>query len=322
MNIFIIHRSTDNKMCKTIKQYIQDNCPHANVLVLTGTSKIWKPEARILIKKADVALFLVGKDSFGRETIGWEIEQCLKRNKVIFCVDLKQYDDLKENEPIGPLSIEHTKYVENYPLHEKLKEKNSFNQEKQFSSLVKKIGNIDEFVNIVNKHIVGEYEIFNEKINEIDSLTLIEQYKSYLGTSETLVARRQSISSFYITVNGALITIASVASPFLNNLTAIFATIIGISIFGIILCFFWRQTLESYGRLNSSKMAVITLLERKLPAKLFEKEWEILVDKLNNKKYVSFTDSERRIPLVFSIVYTLAFVVGLTFLILILCGII
>ena len=47
----------------------------------------------------------------------------------------------------------------------------------------------------------------------------------------------------------------------------------------------------------------VNLLEEQLPIALYDAEWRIMSDKLNNKKYVSFTNSEKRIPKIFGFVY-------------------
>ena len=72
---------------------------------------------------------------------------------------------------------------------------------------------------------------------------------------------------------------------------------------GIILDISWINILEAYGTLNSAKMKVINLLEEQLPVALYDAEWRVMSDKLNNKRYVSFTDSEKRIPKLFICVY-------------------
>lgn len=52
------------------------------------------------------------------------------------------------------------------------------------------------------------------------------------------------------------------------------------------------------------------MLEERLPARLYENEWAVMSDKLNNKKYVSFTDSEKRIPKLFLAIYLLTVIVA------------
>ncbi len=76
------------------------------------------------------------------------------------------------------------------------------------------------------------------------------------------------------------------------------------------------KILEAYGILNASKMKIVSLIERKLPLSLYDQEWVIMSDKLNSRKYVSFTDSEKRIPKMFLCVYLLALItIGIVLLI-------
>ena len=52
MNVFIIHRGRDNEVVFKLKKYIESKTAFANMLVLTSNKRIWKPEAKKLIKKA------------------------------------------------------------------------------------------------------------------------------------------------------------------------------------------------------------------------------------------------------------------------------
>ena len=121
-------------------------------------------------------------------------------------------------------------------------------------------------------------------------------------SSEDLVSRRQSVNSFYISVNSALVALMGVVLGLVDTPAKIYV-ILFMSITGIILDISWIHILEAYGTLNSAKMKVINLLEEKLPVALYDVEWRVMSDKLNNKKYVSFTNSEKRVPKIFSLVY-------------------
>ena len=50
-----------------------------------------------------------------------------------------------------------------------------------------------------------------------------------------------------------------------------------------------------------------------LLCRLYDAEWQALSDKLNKKKYVSFTNSEKRIPYLFIAVYVCALACGVAF---------
>ena len=87
------------------------------------------------------------------------------------------------------------------------------------------------------------------------------------------------------------------------------------TVVGMVLSISWMQILISYGRLNSSKIKIICIIEKHLPASLYDAEWAALDNKLNKKKYISFTDSEKRVPTIFLVIYAVIFLVLLTILI-------
>ena len=55
-------------------------------------------------------------------------------------------------------------------------------------------------------------------------------------------------------------------------------------------------------------MKIISSIEKQLPLSLFDAEWAALSDKLNKKKYVSFTESEQVVPRLFGMVYFLVMI--------------
>ena len=118
-------------------------------------------------------------------------------------------------------------------------------------------------------------------------------------TYEDLAARRQSVNSFYISVHSAPVGIVMG----LVEMQAKVCVMIFMCITGIILDISWIGILEAYGTLNAAKMKVIHLMEEQLPVALYDVEWHVMSDKLNNRKYVSFTDREKRIPRIFASVY-------------------
>lgn len=163
---------------------------------------------------------------------------------------------------------------------------------------------------MLKAHDKGDYHLFNEQPETMDKDLLFEQYKLFLQTSETLVQRRQNVNNFYITANTALVSLCGTIVAFHIDVKYKILIIILFSIIGMVLSFSWISILISYGNLNSSKMKIISILEKNLPASLFDAEWEVLTDRLNNRKYRSYTDSEKRIPQVFFVIYTLIIIVA------------
>ncbi len=96
--MFIIHSGKDEDLVnETVIPYLcgnidDNNKPahidsYANVLMLkSGKSSIWKPDAHRKIKQAQVVIVLLGDDSNKEskiKTMGWEVDQALKYNKQI-----------------------------------------------------------------------------------------------------------------------------------------------------------------------------------------------------------------------------------------------
>lgn len=302
VNIYIIHSGSDYAMIKQkIEPFLEGKVSEdgsalnppwngkARILTLGNVGSSWKLAAKRKIRDAQSVIFILGADADNKNkagTIGWEIRQALKYNKSIM---LHKLDESYEIPEYFMVKDQFTKTW--HPISPDM-------------SLGKIKKRIDDFDN-------GEYEIFSKLYQDKDAPDckemIFEQYKIYQRTSEDLVERRQHVNSFYQTVNSALITFMGAFISF-AGLSSSFLIILISSIAGIILDISWINILESYGRLNSAKMKVLSLLERNLPVELYQVEWEIMSDKLNNKKYVSFTDSEKRIPKIFFAVYLIIIV--------------
>lgn len=307
INVFLVHSRKDNDEINLFVEYLegkvdesgkkleeQGEC-HCNVLVLQGTQKNWKTEAKQLIRQSQVVIFVQGEDAEEKmDTIGWEIATANKMNKEILLYQL----DRELNLP---------KYLMRLNKFTKREEPMCIPMSKY--TIKKRIDDFDK----------GEYKIFSNEFEKIlksgekyDTEQIMEQYKMYQKTSEDLVNRRQNVNEFYQTVNGALVALIGIVSGFLEMPSRLWV-LLAVACAGIILDFSWLNILETYGILNASKMKVINLIERKLPILLYDAEWQVMSDKLNSKKYVSFTDSEKRIPKIFMGIYTLIIVVILIY---------
>lgn len=249
----------------------------------------WKIEAGKKIKKAQMIIFFVGRESHTSSNIDWEIKTAMRHGKPIFTIKLN----------------------DNFELNKVLTVTNKFSGQNE--SYDKKYS-FEEFKVLIKEYEGGDYKVFNQDIDAIDKSLLLEQYKVFLQTSEDLVSRRQNVNNFYITINSALI--AAFGLVWALDILAVYKFFVGISLsaVGIILSVSWIKLLTSYGDLNSSKMKIINCIEKQLPASLYDAEWAALSDKLNKRKYVSFTNSEKRVPILFIVVYICVSICGIAFL--------
>ena len=278
MNVFVIHSGQDRKIVEGYMSEIKKKNHKINHLILKNGNCFWKIDADRKIKKAQMVIFFVGENSHTSPYIAWEIKRAIKYEKKIYTVKIR----------------------DEYQVHPELNRKDKFSKEKYRYD---KETTLDGILKIVYDYERGNYKVFNQDLESMDKNVLLEQYKVFLQTSEDLVTRRQNVNSFYISINSALVALFSMLFAF--ELSTQQRMVIGIlfSLVGIVLSVSWIKILVAYGNLNGSKMKIISSVEKQLPASLYDAEWEALSDKLNNKKYVSFTDSEKWIPKIFIAIY-------------------
>ena len=276
MNIFVIHSGEDLELIQETKKEILTNCKSANVLLLDYRT-FWKPQARQLMKSAQIVLYFVGENSYKSKNIDWELKKAIRYHKPIKYIRLK----------------------EDNKLNASLKAKDPYTQEP--IELAHELLSLNDLYDIIENYETDAY--INLINNDMDSTTLLEQYRLFAETSEALVNRRQNVNSFYISANTALITIAATAFSLSEDWASKLLITLILTVPGILLNHSWYKILESYGIINSSKMKILGMLEKRLAASLYDAEWQAMSNPYNKKQYISFTDSEKNIPRIFTGIY-------------------
>lgn len=131
---------------------------------------------------------------------------------------------------------------------------------------------------------------------------LLAIYKMFVNTTESVSQRRLAANSFFLTLNSVLVGFASYIGT--NQLFLEIPIISGV---GIVVSYAWYRLIRSYRELNSAKFEVIHAIEEALPFSAFTKEWELLGEGSNPKKYLSFTQIERTVPWVFFFIHFAVF---------------
>lgn len=121
-------------------------------------------------------------------------------------------------------------------------------------------------------------------------------YKMMVGSSEALVSRRQGVNTFFLTMNGALLTASGLIVQNSAGHRLSPWGIVVLAIAGVILCTAWRSLIISFGQLNRGKFQVIDSIERYLKAAIYAAEWEALGRGEDPKIYRSFTSREIWVP--------------------------
>lgn len=306
MKYFVIHSGLDWK--KSVEQLIQSwtiQCNDAQFIVLNGKQSDWIGDATAKIRQADKIIYIVGETSHKSENIDLEITIALKEKKQIFIYKLN--DEYALNKCLEPL------------VQSKNKMKGDVEGEIVYTLHRNPIILLDSssIVDFLQTDINESLEGLPAK-NFKDMNQLLEQYKLFVETSEALVKRKQTVNSFYVTLNsfllGAVITVISASNdlPILfgyiktSSLVSIFTSLIG-----FVVCFSWISLLSSYADLNSSKMKIIGWIEKNLAVNLYDTEWAVMTQKVGKRKYKSFSKKEMLVAFLFGILYILMLILGI-----------
>jgi len=132
--------------------------------------------------------------------------------------------------------------------------------------------------------------------DEADTRELLDLYKMMVTSSESLVSRRQGVNTFFLTMNGALLTASGLIIQGSGGHKLGLLGIAVLAIAGAILCGAWRSLINSFGQLNRGKFRVINSVERYLKVAIYAAEWEALDRGANPQVYRSFTSREIWVP--------------------------
>jgi hypothetical protein len=147
--------------------------------------------------------------------------------------------------------------------------------------------------------------------NEEERNRLFELYRIMVASSEGLVARRQGVNTFFLTINGAILTAAGLVVGTNGNSRVEAGGLMVLSVAGAILALAWKSLIISFGQLNTGKFRVINRIEQEFPAAIYLAEWKALGEGTDRRKYLTFTSREVWAPWTFVSIYILAGLVEL-----------
>jgi hypothetical protein len=137
-----------------------------------------------------------------------------------------------------------------------------------------------------------------------------ELYKLMVASSEALVTRRQAVNTFFLTINGILLTALGFFLKGGGHIRVLSGGVAVLATLGLLVSTVWRTLIKSFGQLNSGKFRVINRMEALLSASIFSAEWKALGEGKDPKIYRSFTEREAWIPVALIMVYALAFIIA------------
>jgi hypothetical protein len=128
---------------------------------------------------------------------------------------------------------------------------------------------------------------------------VMRQYEILVDSTIQVTNWRLSANNFYISVNTALLALAT----YLYNFSSLTGIVIGL--IGLAITVLWHETIQYYRSLNKAKFSVIHELEKQLPVPIFHLENEYFV----KEDRMRATWIESKISILFGIAYVLIVVV-------------
>lgn len=297
MKYFVIHSGKDMATVQDLTQNWSNEYEYAQFVMLDGTQEDWQGDATARIRECNKVLYIVGDTSAQSKNIQAELDIAAREHKDIYVYKLQ------ESNPI------------NDSLTRAGKKAHTSQGEYEGETVISRIGSR---VFLLDGKQLGEQMVRDsQEIKTIlkgmtfeDKETLMEQYKMFVQTSEDLVTRKQSVNTFYITLNSimlsAIVSIVCAAGDLLQfesgNLL-IYIVSAFLSAIGVVICTSWITLLRSYADLNASKMAIIGCIEEHLALKLYDTEWALLTRRIGSRKYRSFTVKEVAVAKIFMVLY-------------------
>lgn len=126
----------------------------------------------------------------------------------------------------------------------------------------------------------------------------LDIYRVYLEMADRISARREKANSFFLAVNTAVIALLA-KDAFGGNAAKFRALELLVPVAAGVLCYLWYRIIRSYRDLNSAKFKVIHAIERQLPLRPYDAEWESVERGKNPKLYLPFTHVEGVVPWLF-----------------------
>lgn len=128
---------------------------------------------------------------------------------------------------------------------------------------------------------------------------LIRIYDLYISSAENISDRREKANSFFLGINSALVGLIGYLNFISQTKSPQAEIFIPISIAGISLCYLWYRIIRCYKDLNSAKFKIVHEIEKLLPVRPYDAEWEAVGRGNEPNKYLPFTHIEIVIPWVF-----------------------
>ena len=137
----------------------------------------------------------------------------------------------------------------------------------------------------------------------------LEIYRAYVEAADRISSRRHNANSYFLTVNTVIVGLVSYLGFGASSVAA--EVFVSVAFAGVAISYLWYRIIRSYRDLNSAKFKVIHEIEKQLPLRPYDAEWDAVGRGENPKLYLPFTRIELFVPWVFIVLHAYLIVTGL-----------
>ena len=128
---------------------------------------------------------------------------------------------------------------------------------------------------------------------------LIELYKLHAELADRVSQRREGANRLYVSLLVGLVVFVAALLRFGTDGVSAETVLICTGVLGVLLSASWYIVIRSYRQLNSGKFLALQELESHLAYPFFTKEWELLEQGEEMRRYWKLTVVETGLPLIF-----------------------
>jgi hypothetical protein len=280
--VFFANRTADKQVVDTLFEKLTSSLPNypiKNLSLQVPNNPTWEKDADKLIANCDAFICVIGSDTHSSEPIKWEIATAVRHKKYIAAIQLS------DNNIVPDAIVQCGADVLTWT---------------------------PDKVPAYLSSLLVEQALFPhsaDRTKVLDPTIIWNQYNLAVQTWENLINRRQTVNTLYMSVcGGVLATIgALVSAADKAGAQAVASGACVFSVLGVLVCLNWKKTLKSYGALSAAKSQIVSALEQKMPARLFDAEWRVL----EARKYVSTTQSDGQTATILTVLFSAIFAISL-----------
>ena len=132
---------------------------------------------------------------------------------------------------------------------------------------------------------------------------LLELYKLHSELADRVSQRREGANRLFVGLLTGLVVFLAALLRFGAGAANTDAVVGFIGVAGVMLSAAWYIVIRSYRQLNTGKFLALHELEEKLTHSFYKREWELLGEGRDVRRYWRLTVVETALPLVFGLVF-------------------